>query len=104
MIQYKEKSHENSSLGIYSYPILMSADILLYKATHVPVGQDQKQHLELCRKIAERFNSLLKKGFFPLPQYSVAKNPKVMSLTDPMKKMSKSEVNDRSRINLSDSA
>lgn len=58
MIQYKEKSHQNSSLGIYSYPVLMTADILLYKANYVPVGEDQKQHLELAKKYAERFNGI----------------------------------------------
>lgn len=103
MIQYKEKSHENSSLGIYSYPTLMAADILLYRASYVPVGEDQRQHLELARRYAERFNKIAKKELFPLPEYVVSKTPRVMSLTDPSKKMSKSDANERSRINLSDS-
>jgi tryptophanyl-tRNA synthetase len=59
MIQYKDKSHQQSGLGIYSYPVLMAADILLYKASHVPVGEDQKQHLELCDRIADRFNKVV---------------------------------------------
>ena len=102
MIQYKEKSTQNSSLGIYSYPVLMTADILLYKAHFVPVGEDQKQHLELAKRYAERFNSIVGKEYFPVPNYIVAKAPRVMSLTDPNKKMSKSDANDRSRINMTD--
>jgi tryptophanyl-tRNA synthetase len=80
----------------------MASDILLYKANIVPVGEDQKQHLELTRKYAERFNSIVGREFFPCPAYSVAKVPKVMSLVDPTKKMSKSDKNERSCINLSD--
>lgn len=93
MIQYKEKSNKNSSLGIYSYPVLMAADILAYRAGKVPVGSDQKQHLELCHKYAERFNSIVGKEFFPYPKYIEAEAPRVMSLTDPNKKMSKSDKN-----------
>ncbi|KRX01142.1 Insulin-like growth factor binding protein, N-terminal [Pseudocohnilembus persalinus] len=87
MIQFKEKKTRNSSIGLYNYPVLMASDILLYKATKVPVGDDQKQHLELTRQFADRYN---------------ANYPRVMSLRDGKKKMSKSEISDNSRINLTD--
>lgn len=80
----------------------MAADILLYKSNFVPVGEDQRQHLELAKRYAERFNSIVNRQYFPIPNYMVAKTPKVMSLTDPSKKMSKSDANDRSRINMTD--
>jgi tryptophanyl-tRNA synthetase len=102
MIQFKEKGHQNSSVGLYTYPILMASDILLYRATHIPVGLDQVQHLELTASIAERFNQLFATNYFPRPNYLEAKLPKVMSLSDPNKKMSKSDSIERSRINLSD--
>ena len=109
MTQFKDKAgvdKEKASVGLYIYPNLMAADILLYKATHVPVGADQKQHLELCRDIAQKFNNDFNcKGFFPLPEPLIAKNiSRVMSLRDGTKKMSKSEESDYSRINLKDSA
>jgi tryptophanyl-tRNA synthetase len=109
MTQFKEKSgkhKERSSAGLYTYPVLMAADILAYKATHVPVGDDQKQHLELSRDIAQKFNSDYGvAGYFPLPE-PVITGPatRVMSLRDGLKKMSKSEVSDNSRINLTDDA
>lgn len=81
----------------------MSADILLYKSNFVPVGEDQKQHLQLTKRYAERFNTIVGSQFFPIPQYIAAKAPKIMSLVDPTKKMSKSDRNERSRINMSDS-
>jgi tryptophanyl-tRNA synthetase len=90
MIQYKEKSHDNSSVGLYTYPILMAVDILLYQANHVPVGVDQLQHLELTNKFAGRFNKQFKTTFFPKVRYVESSVSKVMSLTDPSKKMSKS--------------
>ena len=109
MTQFKDKAgvdKEKASVGLYIYPNLMAADILLYKATHVPVGADQKQHLELSREIAQKFNNDFNcKGFFPLPEPLIAKNiSRVMSLRDGTKKMSKSEESDYSRINLKDSA
>jgi tryptophanyl-tRNA synthetase len=109
MTQFKDKAgsdKEKVSVGLYIYPNLMAADILLYKATHVPVGADQKQHLELSRDIAQKFNNDFKcKNFFPLPEPLISKNiSRVMSLRDGTKKMSKSEESDYSRINLKDSA
>ena len=108
MTQFKEKAgkdKEKASVGLYSYPVLMAADILLYDATHVPVGDDQKQHLELSRDIAQKFNNDFNcKDFFPLPEPLILKNiSRVMSLRDGTKKMSKSEESDYSRINLKDS-
>ena len=107
MTQFKEKAgqnKENASVGLLVYPNLMAADILLYKATHVPVGQDQKQHLELTRDIAKKFNNDFKcKDFFPIVEPLIPKEiPRVMSLRDGKKKMSKSEDSDQSRINLKD--
>ena len=109
MTQFKDKvgkDKEKASVGLYIYPNLMAADILLYKATHVPVGADQKQHLELSRDIALKFNNDFNcKDFFPLPEPLIPKNvSRVMSLRDGSKKMSKSEDSDYSRINLKDSA
>jgi tryptophanyl-tRNA synthetase len=117
MTQFKEKAgkdRENASVGLYAYPNLMAADILVYRATHVPVGEDQKQHLELTRDIAQKFNSDFAEsiarngfgdGFFPLPE-PIIQGPatRVMSLRDGSKKMSKSDPSDYSRINLSDDA
>ena len=109
MTQFKDKAgsdKEKASVGLYIYPNLMAADILLYKATHVPVGADQKQHLELTRDIAQKFNNDFKcNNFFPLPEPLIPKNiSRIMSLRDGTKKMSKSEESDYSRINLKDSA
>ena len=109
MTQFKDKAgsdKEKASVGLYIYPNLMAADILLYKATHVPVGADQKQHLELSRDIAQKFNNDYNcEDFFPLPEPLIQKNiSRVMSLRDGTKKMSKSEESDFSRINLKDSA
>ena len=109
MTQFKDKAgsdKEKASVGLYIYPNLMAADILLYKATHVPVGADQKQHLELSRDIAQRFNKDFNcENFFPLPEPLIPKNiSRVMSLRDGTKKMSKSETSDYSRINLKDNA
>jgi tryptophanyl-tRNA synthetase len=117
MTQFKEKTGkdaEKASVGLYAYPNLMAADILAYHATHVPVGEDQKQHLELCRDIAQKFNndygaSIAERGhgeaFFPLPE-PVIEGPatRVMSLRDGTKKMSKSDPSEMSRINLTDDA
>ncbi|WP_342359886.1 tryptophan--tRNA ligase [Terrarubrum flagellatum] len=117
MTQFKEKAgkdRENASIGLYDYPVLMAADILAYKATHVPVGEDQKQHLELTRDIAQKFNNdyaarIAERGFgeqyFPLTE-PVIGGPaaRVMSLRDGSKKMSKSDPSDYSRINLTDDA
>jgi len=108
MTQFKEKAgsnKENASVGLYVYPNLMAADILLYKATHVPVGDDQKQHLELARDIAQKFNNDFRnENFFPIPEPLIQKKiSRVMSLRDGKKKMSKSEESDYSRINLDDS-
>ncbi len=107
MTQFKEKAgkdKEKASVGLYSYPILMAADILLYDATHVPVGDDQKQHLELCRDIAQKFNNDFKvENFFKVPEPLIQKEfSRIMSLKDGTKKMSKSELSDFSRINLTD--
>ena len=107
MTQFKEKAgknKENASVGLYVYPNLMAADILLYKATHVPVGDDQKQHLELARDIAQKFNNDFKvKDFFPIPEPLIQKKlSRVMSLRDGTKKMSKSEESDYARIDLQD--
>ena len=109
MTQFKDKAgsdKEKASVGLYIYPNLMAADILLYKATHVPVGADQKQHLELCRDIAQKFNNDFNcEDFFPLPEPLISKKiSRVMSLRDGNKKMSKSEESDYSRINLRDTA
>jgi len=109
MTQFKDKAgsdREKASVGLYIYPNLMAADILLYKATHIPVGADQKQHLELSRDIAQKFNKDFKcDNFFPLPEPLISKNiSRIMSLRDGTKKMSKSEESDYSRINLKDSA
>ena len=120
MTQFKEKAgkdKEAASVGLYDYPVLMAADILLYKATHVPVGEDQTQHLELTRDIAQKFNndfsgSIAERnlgtgdlGFFPLPEaMTQGPAPRVMSLRDGTKKMSKSDPSDYSRINLTDDA
>lgn len=109
MTQFKEKSgkhKERSSVGLYTYPVLQAADILLYKATEVPVGEDQKQHLELTRDIAAKFNTdFAAPGFFPLPE-PLIQGPatRVMSLRDGSAKMSKSDPSDQSRINLTDDA
>ena len=107
MTQFKEKAgkdKEKASIGLYSYPVLMAADILLYDATHVPVGEDQKQHLELCRDIAQKFNNDFKvDNFFIAPEPLIQKEfSRIMSLKDGSKKMSKSEPSDLSRINLTD--
>jgi tryptophanyl-tRNA synthetase len=120
MTQFKEKAgkdKENASIGLYAYPALMAADILLYKGTHVPVGEDQKQHLELARDIAQKFNNdfsarIAEKGlgtgdlgFFPQPEPMIqGPAPRVMSLRDGTRKMSKSDPSDYSRINLTDDA
>src|SRR6202044_1633816 len=109
MTQFKEKSgkhKERSSVGLYTYPVLMAADILVYKATHVPVGEDQKQHLELARDIAQKFNNDFGAAdFFPLPGPVITGTAtRVMSLRDGTKKMSKSDESDMSRINLTDDA
>ena len=117
MTQFKEKAgkdRENASVGLYAYPALMAADILVYQATHVPVGEDQKQHLELSRDIAQKFNNDFANrshahgygdAFFPLPE-PLIQGPatRVMSLRDGTKKMSKSDPSDQSRINLTDDA
>ena len=107
MTQFKEKAgkdKEKASIGLYSYPILMAADILLYDSTHVPVGDDQKQHLELCRDIAQKFNNDFKiDNFFIGPEPLIQKEfSRIMSLKDGLKKMSKSDLSDLSRINLMD--
>ena len=95
---------EKASIGLYSYPVLMAADILLYDATHVPVGDDQKQHLELCRDIAQKFNKDFEvENFLLVPEPLIQKEfARIMSLKDGSKKMSKSELSDLSRINLTD--
>ena len=111
MTQFKEKAgknKENATVGLYSYPVLMAADILLYKATHVPVGDDQKQHIELTRDIASSFNNMFTKeneeDFFYLPEPQILGTAtRIMSLRDGNKKMSKSDPSDASRINLTDS-
>jgi len=108
MTQFKDKAGKNSenvSLGLFAYPSLMAADILAYKATHVPVGDDQKQHLELCRDIAIKFNNDYKVDFFPVVEPVIeGAATRVMSLRDGTKKMSKSDPSDQSRINLTDDA
>jgi len=107
MTQFKEKAgkdKEKASVGLYSYPVLMASDILLYDATHVPVGDDQKQHLELCRDIAQKFNSDFEvENFLQVPEPLIQKDfSRIMSLKDGTRKMSKSELSDLSRINLTD--
>jgi tryptophanyl-tRNA synthetase len=108
MTQFKEKAgknRENATVGLYAYPNLMAADILVYRATHVPVGEDQKQHLELTRDIAQAFNSFYKKDVFPLPAPQIfGSATRVMSLRNGTAKMSKSDPSDYSRINLTDDA
>ncbi|MEQ1648253.1 MAG: tryptophan--tRNA ligase [Hyphomicrobiaceae bacterium] len=118
MTQFKEKAgkdRENASIGLYGYPVLMAADILVYRGTHVPVGEDQKQHLELTRDIAQKFNSDYRKEiaeagytdgeFFPLAEPVIMGTAtRVMSLRDGTKKMSKSDASDLSRINMTDDA
>ena len=106
MTQFKEKAGKNrekAPVGLYVYPVLQAADIVGYKATHVPVGEDQKQHLELSRDIAASFNNRFSEGFFPLPEPLIlGEATRVMSLRDGTKKMSKSDPSDMSRINLTD--
>jgi tryptophanyl-tRNA synthetase len=106
MTQFKEKAGKNrekAALGLYSYPVLMAADILLYKATHVPVGDDQKQHLELARDIAGAFNRNYETELFPSPEpIIIGDTTRIMSLRDGTSKMSKSDPSDNSRINLTD--
>lgn len=108
MTQFKEKAgknRENATVGIYDYPVLMAADVLVYKGTHVPVGDDQKQHLELMRDTAQAFNSMYGVDFFPLPEPMIfGSATRVMSLRDGTKKMSKSDVSEYSRINMTDEA
>jgi tryptophanyl-tRNA synthetase len=109
MTQFKDKAgkdREGASVGLYAYPVLMAADILAYKATHVPVGEDQKQHLELSRDIAQKFNNDYDApGFFPLPEPLIqGPGARIMSLRDGAKKMSKSDPSDMTRINLTDDA
>ena len=108
MTQFKEKAgkrRDNATVGLYAYPNLMAADILLYKATHVPVGADQKQHLELTRDIAQAFNSMFDADFFPEPEPVIMDDTaRVMSLRSGTNKMSKSDESDYSRINLTDDA
>jgi tryptophanyl-tRNA synthetase len=108
MTQFKEKAgkqRDMAGLGLYAYPVLMAADILLYKATHVPVGEDQKQHLELARDIAGAFNRQYGTELFPLPEPQIfGTATRVMSLRDGTKKMSKSDTSDYSRINMTDAA
>lgn len=108
MTQFKEKTGKNrdgASLGLYGYPVLMAADILAYKATHVPVGEDQKQHLELARDIAGAFNRYYCSDYFPLPEPLIMETAaRIMSLRDGTKKMSKSDESDYSRVNLTDNA
>jgi tryptophanyl-tRNA synthetase len=108
MTQFKDKAgkdRDNAGLGLYSYPVLMAADILLYRATHVPVGEDQKQHVELARDIAGAFNRRYDTDFFPLPEPQIfGTATRVMSLRDGTKKMSKSDESDYSRLNMTDDA
>ncbi|MFP4313943.1 MAG: tryptophan--tRNA ligase [Alphaproteobacteria bacterium] len=108
MTQFKDKAGKNkerAGLGLFSYPVLMAADILIYKATHVPVGEDQKQHLELSREIASTFNTRYETEFFPQPEPVITgPAPRVMSLRDGSQKMSKSADSDMTRINLTDDA
>lgn len=106
MTQWKDKAGKNregASVGLFAYPVLQAADVLVYKATHVPVGEDQKQHLELARDIAAKFNTDFEVELFPLPEPFISKAaPRIMSLRDGSAKMSKSDPSDLSRINLSD--
>lgn len=106
MTQFKEKAgknRENATVGLFAYPTLMAADILAYGATHVPVGEDQKQHLELTRDIAQAFNSIYERDVFPLPEPQIfGSATRVMSLRDGSAKMSKSDISDNSRINMTD--
>ena len=108
MTQFKEKAgkdRENAPVGLFTYPVLMAADILLYRATHVPVGEDQKQHLELARDVAGSFNRKFGADLFPLPEPMIlGEATRVMSLRDGTKKMSKSDPSDQSRLNLTDDA
>jgi len=108
MTQFKEKAgkqREMAGLGLYAYPVLMAADIIGYKATHVPVGEDQKQHVELARDIAGAFNRRYEVDFFPLPEPQIfGAATRVMSLRDGTKKMSKSDTSDYSRLNMTDDA
>ena len=108
MTQFKEKAgkdREGALVGLYTYPVLQAADILAYKATDVPVGEDQKQHIELSRDIAQAFNSMFDVDFFPLPEPRIqTKAARIMSLRDGTKKMSKSDPSDNSRINMVDGA
>lgn len=109
MTQFKDKAgkdQQRASVGLFTYPVLMAADILVYKATHVPVGEDQKQHLELARDVAQKFNTDYGvPGFFPLPEPVIhGPGARIMSLRDGTKKMSKSDPSDMSRINLTDDA
>jgi tryptophanyl-tRNA synthetase len=108
MTQFKDKAgkhKENASVGLFAYPNLMSADILAYRATHVPVGEDQKQHLELARDTAQKFNNDYGVEFFPLPEPLIfGAAARIMSLRDGTKKMSKSDESDYSRINMTDDA
>jgi tryptophanyl-tRNA synthetase len=108
MTQFKEKAgrdREGAPVGLFDYPVLQAADILAYKATHVPVGEDQKQHLELSRNIAGAFNRKFGEGYFPLPEPVIlGEAARIMSLRDGTKKMSKSDPSDMSRINLDDDA
>ena len=108
MTQFKDKAGKNkekAALGLYSYPVLMASDILLYRSTHVPVGEDQKQHLELSRDVAQSFNRSYGVNFFPVPEPLILGNAKrVMSLKNGLNKMSKSDKSDQSRINLLDDA
>ncbi len=106
MTQFKDKAGKNkegANLGLYAYPVLMAADILIYKATHVPVGEDQKQHVELARDLAGAFNNHANLKVFPLPEPIIEKNTaRIMSLRDGLSKMSKSDLSDYSRIHLLD--
>lgn len=108
MTQFKEKAGKKkdmAALGLYGYPVLMAADILLYKTTHVPAGEDQKQHIELTRDIAGAFNRFVDKDYFPMPEPMILKEAaRIMSLRDGTSKMSKSDISDLSRINLTDDA
>jgi tryptophanyl-tRNA synthetase len=107
MIQYKEKkraNEDNINCGLYNYPVLMTADILLYKANEVPVGEDQVQHIELARDLTYRLNSFCGKKLFPIPNYVISKGNRVMSLLNGKTKMSKSDRNVNSSINLLDSS
>jgi tryptophanyl-tRNA synthetase len=108
MTQFKEKAgkkRDQAVLGLYAYPTLMAADILIYKATHVPVGEDQKQHLELTRNIAQAFNGRYEREVFPLPEPQIlGEATRVMSLRDGSVKMSKSDSSDYSRLNMTDDA